>query len=145
MFTPPLPPSPLVGGVEGSFKYPGHSSRNEPTKTAIYTRVGQSNTAPTREYSLSTKSEDLWVAFGALWSGVQSSSPPPSSCPPLAQVVNDVYGSKVHLCYKKAGASLALIQQMAERTAEKTAKQVSRTVRTASRLDYRHPIGGWTW
>lgn len=41
------------------------------------------------------------------------------------QVVNELYGSSLHLCYKKAGASLAVIQQVAERTAEKTAKQVS--------------------
>lgn len=43
----------------------------------------------------------------------------------LSQVVNDMYGSVLHLCYKKAGASLAVIQQVAEKTAEKTAKQVS--------------------
>lgn len=40
------------------------------------------------------------------------------------QVVNELYGSTIHLCYKKAGASLAVIQQVAEKTAEKTAKQV---------------------
>lgn len=81
------------------------------------------------------------LVFGAPWSGIQSSAAPPSSDDPFFQVVNDLYGSTIHLCYKKAGASLALIQQMAERTAEKTAKQVSRTVRTVSRLDHRYSIG----
>lgn len=41
------------------------------------------------------------------------------------QVVNELYDSTVHLCFKKAGASLAVMQQIAEKTAEKTAKQVS--------------------
>lgn len=42
------------------------------------------------------------------------------------QIVNELYGSTIHLCYKKAGASLAVIQQVAEKTAAKTAKQVRR-------------------
>lgn len=42
------------------------------------------------------------------------------------QVVNELYDSTIHVCYKKAGASLAVIQQVAEKTAEKTAKQVSK-------------------
>lgn len=41
-----------------------------------------------------------------------------------SQVVNDLYGCVVHLCHKKAGASLAVIEQMAERVAEKSARQV---------------------
>lgn len=41
-----------------------------------------------------------------------------------SQIVNELYGSTIHLCYKKAGASLAVIQQVAEKTAERTAKQV---------------------
>ncbi len=44
------------------------------------------------------------------------------------QVVNELYGSTIHLCYKKAGASLAVMQQVAEKTAEKTAKQVRHTL-----------------
>lgn len=50
--------------------------------------------------------------------------PPPQNA--HLQIVNELYGSTTHLCYKKAGASLAVIQQVAEKTAENTAKQVSR-------------------
>ncbi|CAM9166684.1 unnamed protein product [Ascophyllum nodosum] len=38
-------------------------------------------------------------------------------------VVNELYGSTIHLCYKKAGASLPVIQQVTDRTSERTAKQ----------------------
>ncbi|CAM9317093.1 unnamed protein product [Ectocarpus sp. 12 AP-2014] len=42
------------------------------------------------------------------------------------KVVNELYDSTIHVCYKKAGAALAVIQQVAEKTAEKTAKQIQR-------------------
>eukprot|EP00903_Cladosiphon_okamuranus_P011055 g10437.t1 len=42
----------------------------------------------------------------------------------MPQIVNELYGRTVHLCYKKAGASLAVIQQIAEKTAETTAEQI---------------------
>lgn len=50
------------------------------------------------------------------------------------QIVNELYGSTIYLCYKKAGASLAVIQQVAEKTAEKTAKQVSTSVQITNTL-----------
>eukprot|EP00752_Nemacystus_decipiens_P009403 g8406.t1 len=42
----------------------------------------------------------------------------------MPQIINELYGSTIHLCYKKAGASLAVIQQVAEKTAENSAKQI---------------------
>lgn len=54
------------------------------------------------------------------------------------QAVNELYGSTIHLCYKKAGASLAVTQQVAERTAEKTAKQVNDPVVSCLLSPYRN-------
>lgn len=61
-----------------------------------------------------------------------------SSTTVVHQVVNELYGSTIHLCYKKAGASLAVIQQMAEKTAEKTAKQVSHAIDPPASRQYEY-------
>ena len=66
------------------------------------------------------------VEVSAIWALLKGDETAPCLQRADVQVVNELYGSTIHLCYKKAGASLAVIQQVAEKTAENTAKQVRR-------------------